>query len=602
MKLEILTFFMENLIFLLFLDMLSKEHCLSVVRSQELIDKLPKDSIFKPCLISRSSSGDLEINKDEDYEDGLSDPSLILTSRDCLCYILQLMDYIHEYKICIGEFFFGNEVHWKRRDIQPGILFEYFLLLVQRYFELIAAEEDDYQDLYDLSDDDAEEFEEKKKIAQVLLSLLNLTLTDFRQNPHILPKLNALIDSFMRKFPDAMFLVVLAKFSERGFESLYLDEESSNTGMCSIMNHGSFRNERCFQTLSAFKDFQLSSYFTHARLCSTFTCLLKNYCAPHYNETECKKAIVNVCAFLMKTLPNEAAFEALNQIFTELEKPAEMVAFLLEAVLAIESEHLRRIIESPEFPIHPVESLKRLADNLTDALTRKYDFLRDRLKKLCPKKELVAALTAISEKSFVAGLIIEQIFYKSLFDSNRKLEDVFDASVCERTQSVIDHSKILEGIKHQPEGLQLKKKLSELLRSRQADNDDFRLIGITGDMRVCHALNVVLKGAEQKRHDAQQIEWKRICRENNPPDYDDRRYQQAVQMNDLTQAAIHKLKLSRKEFIREIFAEIDLDIERIRAQLKPIDDQCLSISKENSALKSSMKRLICERLGLSRQE
>ena len=134
MKLEILTFFMENLIFLLFLDMLSKEHCLSVVRSQELIDKLPKDSIFKPCLISRSSSGDLEINKEEDYEDGLSDPSLILTSRDCLCYILQLMDYIHEYKICIGEFFFGNEVHWKRRDIQPGILFEYFLLLVQRYF------------------------------------------------------------------------------------------------------------------------------------------------------------------------------------------------------------------------------------------------------------------------------------------------------------------------------------------------------------------------------------------------------------------------------------------------------------------------------------
>ena len=592
---------MEEFILPLFLDMLSERHWLSVVRSRELIDQLPKDSIFNPYLISRSSSGDLEINKEEDYEDGLSDPSLISTSRDCLCYILQLMGYMHEYEICMDEFF-GLEVHWKRRDIQPGILFEYFLLLVQRYFELIAAEADDVQDLFNLSDDDAEEFEEKKKIAQVLLSLLNLTSTDFRQNPHILPKLNALIDSFMRQFPDAIYLVVLADFSERGFESLYLDEESSFTGMCSCMNHESFRNERIFQNLDAFKHFQVLSCFTTARLCSTFACLLKNYCAPHYNETECKKAIVNVCAFLMKTLPNEAAFDALNQIFTELEKPADMVPLIVEAVLAIESEHLRGIVESSEFQIHPVESLKRLADNLTDALTRKYDFLRDRLKKLCPKKELVAALTAISEKSFVAGLIFERIFYKSFFDSNRKLEDVFDASVYECIQRVVDHSKILEGIKHQPEGLQLKKKLSELLRSRQADNDDFRLIGITGDMRVCHALNVVLKGAEQKRHDAQQIEWKRICRENNPPDYDDRRYQQAVRMNDLTQAAIHKLKLSRKEFIREIFAEIDLDIERIRAQLKPIDDQCLSISKENSALKSSMKHLICERLGLSRQE
>jgi len=89
-----------------------------------------------------------------------------------------------------------------------------------------------------------------------------------------------------------------------------------------------------------FKHFRGSSFFT-ARLCSTIVCLLKNYCVPHYSETECKKAIVNVCAFMMKTLSNEEAFEAINQILTELEKPADMVAFLLEAILTIESEHLR---------------------------------------------------------------------------------------------------------------------------------------------------------------------------------------------------------------------------------------------------------------------
>jgi hypothetical protein len=595
----ILSFKMIELVIAILLHVLSnQDEQLVVGQDREISDLLSDESCFDPHRLSKDSLGNLVIKIDDECEDGECNPSSITTSRKCFRYILQLLSYIQQSEITMNEFF-GFDDDYRRREIVKGIMFEYFLLLVQRYFELIAAEEDDYQDLLNLSDNDARKFQEKKKIAEVLLGLLKLASTDFPQNEGILPKLHALIDSFMRQFPDAMYLVVLANFRKGGFESLYLVE---NIYESLWLSEYSFRNEKCFQTLSAFKDFPLSSFFTTARLCSTFACLLKNYCVPHYNETECKKAIANVCAFLMKTLPNEAAFDALNQIFTELEKPTEMVSLILEAIFVIESEHLRGIIDSPEFPIHLDESLKRLADNLTDALTRKYDFLRDRLKKLCPKKDFVAALTAISEKYFVAGLIFERIFYKSLFDSNRKLEDVFDASFYECIQRIVDHSKILEGIKHQPEGLQLKKKLSELLRSRQADNDDFRLIGITGDMRVCHALNVVLKGAEQKRHNAQQIEWKRICHENNPPNYDDRRYQQAVQMNDLTQAAIHKLKLSRKEFIREIFAEIDLDIERIRAQLKPIDDQCLSISKENSALKSSMKHLICERLGLPRQE
>jgi hypothetical protein len=438
---------MDALILLLILDVLSEEHWCSVVRSQELINQLPRECNFNPWLISKSPSGNIEIKKEEDWNDGVSDPLLTSTSRECLYYILQLMGYIHECEMCIDEFF-GLEVHCDRRDIEPGILFEYFLLLVQRYFELTRV---DVPSLYDLSDDDGDQFEDKKKIAQVLLSLLNLASTDFVQNPHILPKLHALIDSFMHQFPDEMCLVVLADFSERGFESLYLDEESSFTGMCSCMNHGSFRNKRMFQTLGAFKDFLLSSYFTPERLYRTFACLLKNYCAPHYDETECKKAIVNICTFLMKTLPAEAAFDALNQIFTELEKPAEMVDFLLEAILAIESEHLRGIVESPEFPIHPVESLKRLAENLTDVLTRKYDFWRIELKNLCPKKELIAALTAISEKSFVAGLIFERIFYKSVFDSKRKLEVVFDASVCRSIQSVMNHEKMSDGKSSDPQ-------------------------------------------------------------------------------------------------------------------------------------------------------
>jgi len=598
----ILSFTMIELVVAILLHLLSNQDWQLVVNpDEEIFDLLPDESGFDPYRLTKDSSGNLDVDMDGEYESGTCDPSSITLSEDVYHYILQLLSYIHQSEITMNEFF-GFDDHYRRREIVKGILFEYFLLLVTRYFELIATEEErECQDLFNLSDDDDEEFEAKKKSAQVLLRLLNLTSTDFR-NPHILPKLHVLIDSFMRQFPDAMCLVVLANFRDSGFESLYLDEESSYTGMCSCMNHESFRAERMFQTLGAFNHFQVLSCFTPSRLWSTFACLLRNYCVPHYSETESKKAIANVCVFLMKTLPAEEAFEAINHIFTELEKPTEMVAFLLEAILVIESEHLRGIVESPEFPIHPVESLKRLANFFSDALTRKYDFLRDRLKKLCPKKELVAALTAISKKSFVAGLIFERIFYKSLFDSKRKLENVFDASVCGIIQSFIDHSKMLEGIKNQPEGLKLKTDLSRLLETRQSKKGNFQSIGITEEMRIGHALNVVLKGAEQKRHDAQQTEWKRICGESNPPDYDDRRYQQAVRMNDLTQAVIRELKSSRKEFVREIFTEIDSEIERIRAQFKPFDDQCISLSKENSALKSSLKCLICERLGLPRQE
>jgi hypothetical protein len=591
-------------LFQLLLDVLSKEHWRSVVRSRELIDQLPDDSNFNPYLISRSSSGDLEINKEEDYEDGLSDRSLISTSRDCLCYILQLMGYIHECEMRIEEFF-GLEVHWKRSDIEPGILFEYFLLLVQRYFELIAAEADDVQDLYDLSDNHGEEFEEKKKIAQVLLSLLNMTSTDFRKNPHILPKLNTLIDLFMRQFPDAMCLVVLADFSERGFESLYLDEESSFTGMCSCMNHGSFRNERIFQNLDAFKHFRLSSFFTTARLCSTFTCLLKDYCAPHYNETESKKAIVNVCAFLMTTLPNKAAFEALSQIFTDIEKTAEMVSLIVEAILAIENEHLRGIVESREYPIHPIESLKRIADNLTDVLNRKYTFWRIELKKLCPKKELVAALTVISEKSFVAGLIFERIFYKSLFDSNRKLEDVFDVSVCGSIQSVIDHSKILDGCKEAPEEFSLRQELTAL---KGKIPEEILMSNGCGNKTTISAALEHLRKCRQRIHEDRQTEWKAggvALQRWESRFYDDDsdsvkqfpRYQRLTsELNQIDAVMSELQKHSGYKLLKDVQDENTKEIERVNAQIKMFDDQKHRIRLEHTRLLQEAKKSILGRL------
>jgi hypothetical protein len=595
---------MDALILLLILDLLSNTRpWLSVVRSQELIEKLPSECAFNPYLISRSPSGDLEINKEEDYDDGVSDPSLISTSIECLYYIRQLMGYIHKCDMCIDEFFFGIEDRWSRRNIEPGILFEYFLLLVQRYFELIAEEEDYVPSLYNLSDNDYDQFEEKKKIAQVLLSLLNFASTDFRKNPHILPKLHALIDSVMRQFPDAMCLVVLADFSERGFEELYLDDNIFEGMGCGYSEY-SFRNERIFQNLDVFKHFQVLSYFTTDRLCSTITYLLKNYGVPHYSETECKKAIVNVCAFLMKTLPNEAAFEAINQLFTELEKPAEIVDFLLEAILTIESEHLRAIVESPEFPIHPDRSLKRIADNLTDDLTRKYDFWRDKLKKLCAKKELVAALTAISDKSFVAGIIFERIFYKSLFDSKRKLEDVFDASVCILLQSVIDHSKILDGCKEAPEEFSLRQELRAL--TGKFPSGILMSSGCGNKTTISAALEHLRKYL-QRIHEDRQAEWRAggvaLQRWESRFNYDSDsnaqfpRYQRLTsELNQIDAVMSELQRHSGSKLLKDVQDENTKEIERVNAQIKVFDDQKRRMKLEHTTLLQEAKKSILDRL------
>ena len=586
-------------------DLLFQENWRTVVRSQELIDQLPSENVFDPYLISRGPSGDLEINKEEDYDDGVSDPSLISTSESCLHYIFQLMGYIHECEMCIDEFYFGVENRWRLRNIEPGILFEYFLLLVQRYFELIAEEEDYVPSLYNLSDNDYDQFEEKKKIAQVLLSLLNFASTDFRKNPHILPKLHALIDSVMRQFPDAMCLVVLADFSERGFEELYLDEESSFTGMCSCMNHESFHSERIFQTLDAFKHFRVSSYFTPARLCSTFACLLKNYSELYYSETQSKKAIVNVCAFLIKTLSTEAAFDAIEQIFTQLEKKDEMV-LILEAILVIESEHLRGIVESPKFPIHPVESLKRLEDYIGGDFVEKYKLLCKKSSSNYPKDKLKGLLKLLSEKSFVAGIIFARLFNKSYIERGRKLAEAFNADVCGSIQSVIDHSKILDGCKEGHEELRLRQELRALKRKIP---EGILLSSHCGNKTTISAALEHLRKYHQSIHEARQAEWKAggvaLQRWESRFDDDDDsdylkkfpRYQMLTSELNQIDAIMSELQKYRGgNFLNDFRDENTKDIERVNAQIKVFDDQKHQIRLEHTRLLQEAKTSILERL------
>jgi hypothetical protein len=577
------------------LNLLFKEDWQFVVRDRELIKLFDGNSRFNPSRLSKSPSGDVQIKMDG--KDGVCDPRLVETSEKCFHYIFQLMSFVHQSEMTIQEFF-TKKNDWRRREIIDGILFEYFLLLITRYFELIAAEESEYQDLLDLSEDDDEIFEEKKKFGQILLGLLKLTSTDFPHNAGIMPKLHTLIDSFMHQFPDAMCLVVLADFSERGFESLYLDEESSFTGMCSCMNHESFRNERIFQNLDAFKDFLLSSYFTPERLSSTFILLLKTYCG-EYSTQELRTAILNVTAFIMQKLPNEVALGIINQILIELEMQDETFQFILEAILVIEKENLGKLLEAPQFPIDAEESLKRLSDYLGGDFAEKHKYYCKDVQTKYPRDKLKIFLKEISEKSFIAGIIFARLFNKSYIERGRKLTDAFDAVVSGKIQSVIEHSKILRDCKEAPVELQrqlwfLNGRFPERILNSSGCGNKTTISGALEHLRI----------SRQKIHEARQAEWRdggvALQLWESRSDKDDSefpRYQKLTEELMLIDSLISELKkYSGLMLLKDVRDENKKDIERVNAQIKVFDDQKHRIMQEYQRLRKEAKKSILDRL------
>jgi hypothetical protein len=559
-------------------------------------------SEFTPNLFIKTDSGDFESvwgaeNCVCNFEDGS------LTSRDLEHYIRQLFAYMQESGMTF-KIFFGRDF----RDNYPGEIFEYCMLLIERYLQLLESEQAEADEepkrLSDLCDDEEEAFEQIKIQAKVLLKMLELTSLEFRENADIMPKLHRVIDVYLRLFPDALYLVVLAKFREDSFEFLLLNgKEECEMGITTCIS--SFRYLKFFQILVDFREFQKFSFFTPKRLPNIFGCLLTNGLMYYYTMVEKETATVNFCAFFIQTLPFEEAYDILNQLITLLEKQEQIVFFILKAISVIECERFRRGIHEPAFPIHHVKTLEALVEYFDDDLRTRHKPIRLKLEELCPNKtDFIALIKAASGQSLVVRLVFQKIFSDLTFNFQKFLnEKVFDASVCGSIQSFSEHSKHLETTRELPSTLQLIADLSKLEKSRQANKDELKAIGITEGMRVSHVLKEVLPKARQTTEDTKQIQWRRICGESKPPNMCDSGYQQAVAMVDFTASTNAALLSSKKEFIREeLFADIDLEIETIKAQLKPIDDHYYSISKENSALNSSFKSLICERLGLPRQE
>jgi hypothetical protein len=496
-----------------------------------------------------------------------------------------------------GEFFGFTARHY------PGELFQYYLLLVERYLQLLPAEQaeegEEPERLMDFSDDNDEGFLDKKEEAQILLNLLSLVSLEFRENADILPILYRVIDLFIKQFPDAFFLAHLANFTERGFDSLYLVDNIFE-GMASGFSEHSFRSRRLFQTLESFKHFPISSYFTTERLSGIFMLLLTSYC-DEYSPEELHTAILNVTAFIIKKLPNEAAMGALNHIFTGVEKQAEMLQFILEAIQVIEKENLGKLLEAPQFPIHPEESLKEISDYLGGDFVEKYKFFCKQVQSGYPKEKLKELLKTLSDKYFVAGIIFARLFNKSYIERGRKL--ALNADVCGKIQAVIEHSKILSECKGVPEELQEHRRFL----IRRFPEEILVSSGCGMKTTISGALEHLRK-YKQKKHQARQAEWREggVASERWDSRFDEEdsdflaqfpRYQRLTRDLNQIDALISELqKHSSSKLLKDVQDENNKDIERVNAQIRVFDDQKQRIRCEHELLIKEAKKSILDSL------
>jgi len=209
---------------------------------------------------------------------------------------------------------------------------------------------------------------------------------------------------------------------------------------------------------------------------------------------------------------------------------------------------------------------------------------------------LVAALTAITEKSFVAGLI---------FDSKRTLESVFDASICRRLQGVINHSKMLaECSKEAPEEKTLRQELRTL--NRQIPEGILMSSGCGNKTTISAALGHLHKYHE-RIHKDRQTEWREggVALQRWESRFDDDsdsnaqfpRYQRLTsELNQIDAIMSELQKHSGSKLLNDFRDENTKKIESINAQIKVFDDQKRRMKLEHTRLLQEAKKSILDRL------
>ena len=265
--------------------------------------KLPECYFSMDNIEERRSDGRLVVCSDYCNYSSMKMEEIHSTD-ECETYILQVFAYLQQKEVTFGTFFDFDHTECE------GMLFEYYLLLLERYFNLLAAEQDESGEkprrLMTFSEDDEVEFLNMKKQAMLLLNMLALTSFSYPESSNIPEQLLKVIYLFIEQCPDAFFIASIAKFQKSGIDSLFLADKVEDLFPCA--NESSFFHLRLKQSQAELDNFPDALCMHIPRFSRIFLILLSDYCH-EYSRDEIRTAMLNVTLFVIYSLTSKAAAE-----------------------------------------------------------------------------------------------------------------------------------------------------------------------------------------------------------------------------------------------------------------------------------------------------
>jgi hypothetical protein len=313
-----------------------------MIMSSDFPLQLP-ECFFSPSNIERDESGKLIVDSDFLNYSSMN-PDDIETSIECKGYILQLFAYLAHEEMSFKKFFGFNVIEYH------GELFEYYLLLLERYLHLLAAEQAETgkkpRRLMTFSEDDDEAFLTTKRLAKLLLNMLEISYLEFPDNANIVPLLREVIYLFAEVFPDAFFLAILANFAESNIDSLFLAD--NEVKMMPSANQAT-RILRLFQSFDAIRTFPYFFRIDSGRFTNMIVLLLRDYCG-EYSPEETHTMHLNVTLFFIYIFPDGFANQAIRDILPEEGKAIlEEISKKRNTILGAISDRNQLVILSNKF-------------------------------------------------------------------------------------------------------------------------------------------------------------------------------------------------------------------------------------------------------------
>ena len=451
--------------------------------------------LFQKMFPSRAPTGMKRIlfefcfDKRSDFR--CDDPKKIKSFDDCMRYLIYVVFHVMDKKTTVAAFH-GNA--------SCCLLWEYFIHLVIRFFELLHASESPIN------------CEETHMIAKLICSLMTFNFpVQLTESPRKSTLFHGLLMQIIQMFPDGICLI--AAIGITGVDALPLIDDDAL--LAARSSH--FQIFTCPKFLATTIMFNIGELVSNLKTNFTLpdaTQLNKMVCrdiiekcktSGKYTPEELKDMTISCCGLLIATgISGGATLQAVKQLFaiSSMELP-NFPGILLESCLNGAQFLVYQTVHSDEFLLDP-SALKRINDSLTSVFST-YQKVREFIIQKLTKESLSPLLFELSRESLVLKMAI-----KCLFPEESKLVQI-DVLIADASRGLICcGSSKMELVKLKRERSDALDKQSRIPKIRLKSQDDvamYNLLDCHEHLTLRQCLVTLHETLKKKINDRQEL-WK----------------------------------------------------------------------------------------------